>query len=234
MSNNKIKRYFTHLHRNPFITHILLFVMIIMYLVMSLNGGSQNPVTLIVFGAKVNEMIVMWDWWRLITPAFLHIGLPHLIFNGLVIYYLGSQLELLIGHFRYFLLFIFSALMGNTASFAFNQSISAGASTAIFGFFASTIVLAKLYPNQLGIKELSRNYSLLILINIVWGLMSRTVDNAGHIGGLLGGYLIMYAVSSPNAWNNSKKQRILYAFLYIVVLGVLLFIGFRRTTALFY
>lgn len=233
MTNYKMKRNIRNLRYKPFITYALLIVMVIMYILMSFNGGSENPLTLIIFGAKVNELIVMGDWWRLITPAFLHIGLSHILFNGLVIYYLGSQLELIIGHFRYFLLFFLSAIMGNAASFAFNNVISAGASTAIFGFFASTIVLAKFYPNQMGIKQLSRNYSFLIIINIFWGLFSQTVDNAGHIGGLVGGYLIMYVISSPNAVNNSQKQRVLYGIIYIGILALLLFIGFRRTIALF-
>src|SRR5699024_11863450 len=119
--------------------------------------------------------------------------LTHLIFNGLIVYFLGAQLEMLIGHFRYFLLYLFSGIMGNAASFALNFSISAGASTAIFGLFAATIVLAKLYPHQASIQQLSRNYLVLIILNVVFGLFSTGIDNAGHIGGFVGGYLIMYA-----------------------------------------
>src|SRR5699024_3526907 len=105
-------------------------------------------ITLIYFGAKSNPAIVAGEWWRLITPMFLHIGFTHILFNGLIVYFLGSQLEMIIGHFRYFLLYLLSGILGNAASFAFNFSISAGASTAVFGLFASTIVLGKLYPNQ--------------------------------------------------------------------------------------
>lgn len=237
MNQNKV----THLLNNwkynwrkkPFVTYGLLALMIIMYIVLTVNGGSLNPFTLINYGAKVNELIVLGEWWRLLTPAFLHIGLSHILFNGLVVFYLGSQLEYIIGHFRYFLLFLFSALMGNAASFALNNAISAGASTAIFGFFASTIVLAKLYPRQNSIQQLSRNYLILIGINIVWGLLSSNIDNAGHIGGLIGGYLSMYALSAPNAGGNIK-QRIKYAIAYLIVLIIFLFIGFISTNKLFF
>jgi len=215
--------------RYPVVTYGILAVTIVMYILMSFNGGSQNPFTLVFFGAKVNELIVLGEWWRLITPIFLHIGLTHIIFNGLVVYFLGAQLEMLIGHFRYFLLYLLSGIMGNAASFALSQSISAGASTAIFGLFAATIVLGKLYPYQASIQRLSRNYLVLIILNVVLGLFSTGIDNAGHIGGLVGGYLMMYAVSSPNVWNNPKKQRIKYGAIFLVVLILLIMIGFVRT-----
>jgi len=218
-----------NLQRKPFVTYGFLGITILMYLIMTFNGGSENPWTLMIFGAKVNELIVYGDWWRLITPTFLHIGFSHLLFNGLVIYFLGIELEMIIGHFRFFVLYLLSGLLGNAASFALNNSISAGASTAIFGLFATTIVLAKLYPYHTGIQRLSRDYLALIIINVVIGFFSNSIDNAGHLGGLLGGYLAMYALSSKNAINNEKKQRIKYGLAYLASLIILIVIGFIRT-----
>lgn len=212
----------------PFVTYGILVITIIMYLLMSFNGGSQNTLTLIYYGAKLNELIVAGQWWRLFTPVFLHIGFTHLLFNGVIVYFLGSQLEVLIGHFRYFLLYFLSGLLGNAASFAFNNSVSAGASTAIFGLFAATIVLGKLYPNRPGIQQLSRSYSVLIILNVVFSLFNSGVDKAGHFGGLAGGYLLMYAISSPNVWNNPKERRIKHGLIFAGVLIVLLTIGFLK------
>lgn len=226
---HKINNWRYNWRKKPFVTYILLAIMIVMYLLMTINGGSENPFVLMLFGAKVNQLIVIGQWWRLITPAFLHIGLSHILFNGIIVYYLGAQLESIIGHFRYFLLFLFSALLGNAASFAFNASISAGASTAIFGFFASTLVLAKFYPYQSGIQHLSRNYMVLMTINIIWGFLSPAIDNAGHIGGLIGGYLIMYVLSAPNVKNHSIQERIMYGVFYLVALMVCIAVGVFRT-----
>ena len=227
--NNNLKHTLRNWRRMPFITYGLLVITILMYLLMSFNGGSQNPYTLIIFGAKINELIVAGEWWRLLTPMFLHIGFTHLLFNGLIVYFLGAQLEMIIGHFRYFLLYILSGVLGNAASFATDNSISAGASTAIFGLFAATIVLGKLYPYQTGIQRLSRNYIALIILNLVFGLFNVTIDLAGHIGGLAGGYLMMYILSSPNAINNPKQQRIKYGALFVLALIILLIIGFIKT-----
>lgn len=217
------------LQRKPFVTYGFLTITILMFLIMTFNGGSENPWTLVFFGAKINELIVLGEWWRLITPTFLHIGFTHLLFNVVIIYFLGTQLEMIIGHFRFFVLYLFSGLLGNAASFALNNSISAGASTAIFGMFATTIVLAKLYPYHSGIQRLSRDYLALIIINVVLGIFSDSIDNAGHLGGMLGGYLAMYALSSKNAVNNPSKRRIKYGLAYLVSLIILIVIGFVTT-----
>lgn len=230
---NKVRKQLNNIKRSNYVTNGILLISSFMYLLLTFNGGSENLYTLIQYGAKVNEYIYLGDWWRLISPMFLHIGLVHFAFNSLIIYFLGSEIENFIGHFRFFLLYMASGIMGNLASFALNQSVSAGASTAIFGLFASTIVLAKFYPYHSGIQHLSRNYVTLIALNILFGLFSSNIDNAGHFGGLLGGYLIMYAISSKNAMNNPKKKRILYGFLYLLLFVVLYLIGFFRMEQLY-
>lgn len=224
--NHTIANWRLNWRTKPFVTYGFLIIIVLMFLIMTIDGGSENPQTLVKYGAKFNLSIVSGDWWRLITPAFLHIGSTHLIMNALIIYFLGMQIEKIIGHFRYFLLLLFSDLLGNATSFAFSSAISAGASTAIFGLFASTLVLAKLYPYQRGIQDLSKNYFVLILLNVVFGLFSGSVDNAGHIGGLVGGYLAMYAVSTVNASNNPKQKRLKFGALYLVILIVFIIIGY--------
>lgn len=225
---NTLRNKLEDLKRTSFVTYGILAITFFMYFVLSINGGSENTGTLIQYGAKVNELIYLGEWWRLITPIFLHIGFTHLVFNSLIIYFLGAEVEMIIGHFRYFILYFTSGILGNIASFALNNSVSAGASTAIFGIFASTLVLAKLYPYHTGIQLLSRNYLTLIILNVVFGLFSASTDNAGHIGGLVGGYLMMYALSSRNALNNPKKKRLIYAFAYVVVFILLLAIGYFK------
>lgn len=230
---NNLRDMLDDLKRTTYVTYGILAITSIMYLILTFNGGSENVYTLIEFGAKVNEFIYLGEWWRLINPMFLHIGLAHFAFNSLIIYFLGSELERLIGHFRFFLLYFASGILGNLASFALNDSVSAGASTAIFGMFASTIVLAKLYPYHSSIQSLSRNYITLIFLNVLFGLFSSSIDNAGHIGGLVGGYLMMYAISSRNALNNPKKQRILYGLAYFVIFILLYLIGYLRVDRLY-
>lgn len=216
--------------RKPVVTYALLAVTTIMFIIQSVSGGSTDVFALVTLGAKVNEFIIAGQWWRLITPIFLHIGIAHFAFNALILYFLGIQLEKIFGHLRFFLLYLFSGILGNVFSFAFNTSISAGASTALFGMFVSTIVLSKLFPNRPGIYALSRNFLILIILNVLFGLFSTGVDNAGHLGGLIGGYLLSYAISAPNVIEryNPRNKRILYLGSYIVVLVVVLLWGYNQ------
>lgn len=232
--NPQIKMSLRRWQRKPYVTYGLMVVTIFMFFLQTISGGSENPLVLVQFGAKVNQLIIFGEWWRLITPVFLHIGFEHIIFNGVLIYFLGIQVEDIFGHWRYFLLYILSALAGNVASFAFNQSISAGASTALFGLFGATLALPKLFPNNYSIKEMSKRFMALIIINLVFGIFSSGIDMAGHIGGIAGGYLLTYALSAPNAWVSGLKVQGKYAAIYLIALIILLVIGWQTTSSLYF
>ncbi|MFO8069522.1 MAG: rhomboid family intramembrane serine protease [Alkalibacterium sp.] len=226
--NYKTKLKLQRWKAGPFIVYSILAVTGVMFLLQEILGGSTNQWVLVQLGAKVNELIVLGDWYRLITPMFLHIGLMHLVFNALIIYFLGIQLESIFGHWRFFALYFLSGIVGNATSFAFNTSISAGASTAIFGLFGSTLVLVKLYPGHPQIKAMAKNFSLLIILNLVFGLFSPNIDMAGHVGGLVGGYIATFALSTPRAWKINRKQQLTYAFLFVSLVVLLIVIGYSR------
>lgn len=213
------------LKRKPLVTYSILAINVILFLLMELNGGSTDSFTLVQFGAKLNELIVSGQWWRLVTPMFLHIGFTHLLFNSLVVYFLGIQLEEIYGHFRFALIYLLSGLLGNVMSFAFNDAISAGASTAIFGMFISTLVLAQANPNNPAIQAIASNYRLLIIINIVFNLFDASVDLSGHIGGLIGGFLIASALT----YSRDESVHIPYLLAYVGVAIIFTFIGYYRT-----
>ncbi|MDO5456727.1 MAG: rhomboid family intramembrane serine protease [Atopococcus tabaci] len=192
--------------------------MAVMFLVMEFAGGSQDTSVLVFFGAKFNPLIAMGQYWRLITPMFLHIGFLHLVMNGVAIYFLGQDLEDVYGHFRFLLIFLLSGLMGNIFSFAFNNAISAGASTAVFGLFSTIIAMAQADPDNSYLQAVARSYWILIIINIVFNLFSQGVDLAGHLGGFFGGYFVATALTHP-----VRKWRIGHGVAG-VVLAVLIFL----------
>ena len=90
-----------------FVTIALVFICIIMFIVETVAGGSENLTTLLKFGA-MNDVAVAagHQWWRLFTAQFLHIGIWHLVSNIVMIYYMGMIIEPILGHWR-FLLFIY-------------------------------------------------------------------------------------------------------------------------------
>lgn len=198
------------------VTHLFLAIQIVIFLLMTLNGGSTNVLTLILFGAKFNPAIAQGEWWRLIAPMFIHIGFTHILVNSITLYYLGTQMEILYGSLRFALIYLLSGLMGNLMSFAFNDSISAGASTSLFGLFAAAIVLGRQFPYNSGIQLMARNFTMLIFLNFFFGFFSSAVDNFGHLGGALGGALAAVFIAMPRTAKSQNGQRILFLVIYFV------------------
>lgn len=118
-----------------------------MFFLMEVNGGSTNNQTLIKWGAKVNYLIANGEWWRLITPIFLHIGFLHLVMNSIALYYIGPLIEKIFGNSRFFIIYLFAGFSGVFASYLLSPSLSAGASGAIFGCFGALLYFAWQFPN---------------------------------------------------------------------------------------
>lgn len=204
----------------PFVTWIILAIQILVFLMMELVGSTQDVNLLVLFGAKYNPFIAAGQYWRLITPMFIHIGFAHLLFNSLTLYYLGTMVEQLAGHLKFLVIYLLAGVMGNLFSYQFSDSISAGASTSLFGLFAFFIALANIYPESRGIQQLSDQYRGLILINIVLNLFMSNVDIAGHIGGAVGGFLISYALMS-NRNTDNRSQRIAAGIIYFAMAAII-------------
>ncbi|WP_029276404.1 rhomboid family intramembrane serine protease [Carnobacterium jeotgali] len=221
----KIKRFL----RKPVVTYLFLAIQILAFILMTLDGGSTNMVTLLKYGAKFNPYIVLGEWWRLITPMFLHIGFIHLLMNSVILYYLGEQLEGMFGHLRFAGIYLLSGIAGNLASFAFSDSLSAGASTALFGLFGSTIMLGQTFKHNPAIQQMAKSFGTLIIINIVFGVFSSSIDMAGHLGGLLGGFLIATAISVPNPVKQWRNKRLIYGGLFAILVVVLAYLGYLNT-----
>lgn len=177
-----------HAAAKPSATYILLGVTILFFILQLLSTQILGIDYLLVFGAKINNAIQAGQYWRLLTPALLHISLIHIGFNMYALYAIGRGLELQYGHGRYILLYVISALAGNTFSFVFSSNPSAGASTAIFGLVAAEgiFILRNRFMFGGNTRAMLANIAAIILINLIIGL-SPGIDNWGHLGGLLGG-----------------------------------------------
>ncbi|MGY3765968.1 rhomboid family intramembrane serine protease [Vagococcus vulneris] len=228
--------------RGPYITYLFLGIQLVVFLLMELKGisqgeysGSENIGILQQFGAMTSgDVIYRHQYWRFITPIFIHIGLMHLAVNSLTLYLAGRILEPLIGHWRFFTLYLLSGIMGNFISFAFSDisSISAGASTSLFGMFAAFIILGRMFPKQPVIRQMSQNMILLIVMNLVLNLFDSGVDIYGHIGGAVGGLLLMLILRTPKSTKSYQSQmnphlRIISVIIFTFILFFSFIYGFR-------
>jgi membrane associated rhomboid family serine protease len=155
------------------------------------NDALAN--VLIADGAKYNDAILQGQYWRFVTPIFLHANLLHVGLNMLNFVVLGVFIERLVGHLRFLLIYIVTGVVSIIASFTFMpQEISVGASGAIFGLVGAYSIFVLVHRrafNRGGIPALL--WLLFIIgVNLSIGLFVPNVDNFAHVGGLLSGFLL--------------------------------------------
>jgi len=184
----------------PFLTYIFLGINLIVFILMTLAGGSTEQRVLIAFGAKVNTLIQAGEIWRLLTSTFIHIGYLHLVFNLYALWSLGPFSEERFGHGRFFVIYIMSGLGGSIASFFFSSALSAGASGAIFGLLGSLLYYSLKRP-LLWKSGFGMNLVIVILINFGFGLTQPGIDNFAHLGGLLMGIITTVLLSNQSRLN---------------------------------
>ena len=134
--------------------------------------------------AQVPAYVAAGQWWRLITAAFLHVGLLHLAFNMLALLVFGSELERMLGRWRYLGLYLVSVLGGATAIQLFGApgGAVAGASTGIYGLLGGLGVLMIVHRQNL------RGLLTLLAINLFISFLPG-VSLIGHLGGFFAGML---------------------------------------------
>ena len=148
---------------------------------------------LIAFGAKDNDLILQGQYWRFVTPIFLHANLLHLGLNMLNLAVLGVFLERLVGHMRFLLIYVITGIVSIIASFYFMpQEISVGASGAIFGLVGAYSVFVLMHRRAFRKGGIPALLWLIIVIvgNLSIGFFVPNVDNYAHLGGLLSGCLL--------------------------------------------
>jgi rhomboid protease GluP len=177
----------------PVITYLLIGINVIMWLLEMFLGGSENIQVLIRMGAKENSLIAAGQYWRLLTPVFLHAGVDHLLFNSFGLLMWGRYIEALFGKGKYLFIYLVSGLVGSLASYLFSPAVSVGASGAIFGLFGTLLYFRKsrrrLFHQIFGVQVI-----VIIVLNLFNGFTRPGIDNWGHIGGLIGGYLAASSV----------------------------------------
>jgi rhomboid protease GluP len=162
--------------------------------VLSARMGETIPYeVVVVLGAKNNASISDGAVWRLSTHMLLHGGGLHLLINAYALYVLGSVLEKLYGARRFLLLFFLSGFAGAFASYTLTEANSVGASGAIFGVLGAAVVFGFKYRGILPARIrhlLTAGLLPWVFINIFIGLAFERIDNAAHMGGMIGGALV--------------------------------------------
>jgi rhomboid protease GluP len=128
------------------------------------------------------------EWWRLITPVFLHGHLQHLACNVLIQCRLGYRMESILGGFRFCVVYLGSAVIGNFLSIALDPfKVSVGASTSIFGLLGANMALQLIAWDSMTPRHklIFVSIALLTGASLIWTPLN--VDIIGHTAGLISG-----------------------------------------------
>jgi membrane associated rhomboid family serine protease len=204
------------------VTKALIAINVGVYLLELAMGGQVNGTgnRIYVNGALYGPAVADGDWWRLFTAAFLHYGPIHLAFNMLALWFFGAAVERAIGRGRYLLVYVVSGLAGSAGALVFSpNSVTVGASGAIFGILGAALVL-----------ERQRNYVLgggaigIIVLNLVFTFAIPGISIGGHLGGLVGGALCMLALSRFGRTHAIYGRPGLLGVLGVVAIGIASFV----------
>ena len=174
----------------PRVTYALIVINVAIFALQFLQGIDTLAVD---YGMWPIGIAMNGEWWRLATSAFLHGSFLHIAFNMYVLFFLGPTLERILGHARFLILYILAALGGSVASYWFSDmnTVSVGASGAIFGLMGALVVAGK------RLKYDITQVLVLLGINVVIGFISPSVDWRAHLGGLVAGALVAAIMVFP-------------------------------------
>ncbi len=180
--------------QQPVLTYALIGLNVLAFIAQTVSSDVQRMFTLWPPAIASND-----EYYRLLTSAFLHYGIVHLLFNMYALYVVGPPLEMRLGRLRFGALYALSALGGSVLVYLIAplNTATAGASGAVFGLFGATFVVAKALNLDV------RWVLALIGINVVISLTMPSISWQGHAGGLVTGAVIAAAyVYAPRERRN--------------------------------
>ena len=179
-----------------FITPILINLNGLILILMCMSGANilwPDANMVITWGGNFKPFTLNGEWWRMITCNFLHFGIIHLFFNMSALIYIGMILEPQLGKLKFLMAYLLTGITSSLCSLWWHDNaVSAGASGAIFGMYG--VFFALLTTNFIekeGRMTTLKSIGLFVVYNLAFGA-ALGADNAGHIGGLLGGLFLGY------------------------------------------
>jgi membrane associated rhomboid family serine protease len=152
-----------------------------------IGRGNEFMVKYGLFGPAIAD----GDWYRIITGAFLHANILHLLLNMYALYVLGPIVERSLGGVRYVIVYAAALLAGSAGALILDpNALTVGASGAIYGLMGALVVL---FRNR-GISLMQSGLALTLFINFVFTLSISNISIGGHVGGFVGGALATLVV----------------------------------------
>lgn len=179
---------------------LLVLINVIVFAVLCFLGDTTNADFMVAHGAmNWTDVVEKGQYYRLFTSMFLHFGADHLLQNMMILLVIGWRLEKITGKLSYLIIYIGAGLTGAVTSIVFTlgsnpNTVSAGASGAIFGVMGGLLccILADVIQKKRHrVEEIGLTGMIFMVCSALsYGFFSTGVDNAAHIGGLVGGFIL--------------------------------------------
>ncbi|MCF7925300.1 MAG: rhomboid family intramembrane serine protease [Candidatus Izimaplasma sp.] len=190
---------FQYLWTDSPVSTLIIILNLLMFLVTLITGGFSS-LNLIQLGGLFPPLVTEnGEYYRLLTTMFLHGSTFHLIGNLLIgIFVLSTALERLIGSLKFATIYFGSGLIASLVILYANPTaLSIGASGAIYGVLGALLYVTIYRKDKVNISDISSIRGL-IVINIIFTFLYPNVSIAGHIGGMIGGFLLSYLLIKRN------------------------------------
>ena len=177
------------------ITISLIIINVVIYLILEFLGTTESASFMMQYGAVYPTYITEnGEYWRFFTATFLHFGLQHLLNNMVMLGAAGQILERALGKIKYLLLYILAGIGGCVLSYlqmmhSGEYAVAAGASGSIFGIIGALAWILILHKGNYETLT-GKGMIMMIILSLYYGASSGDVDNWGHIGGFLMGFII--------------------------------------------
>lgn len=233
---NEFQETLKALSPTPWLTWLLVAINLAIWLItLGLGGGVAHsaPDKLLTWGGNAASAVQQGEWWRLLSATFLHSGLMHVAMNMIGLAAAGVTVERIYGQRLYAIIYLGAGLMGSALSLHFSaqKAVSVGASGAVFGVTGALLVAVLQHRDKLPkafSKQTSSSLGIFIVYALLQGFSKPGIDNAAHIGGLVGGCLL--------AWMLPEKFDLSHFALTVrrrAILAVALALGGTATVAAF-
>lgn len=214
--NKKMEKIFST--KKPIITWILIGLCIIMFFI---SGMGYDTYKLVQFGANFSRLVKNGEIYRLVSYMFLHAGIMHILLNMYSLYIVGTKVEDFFGKWKYLLIYFISGISGGLLSIGLSQdTISVGASGAIFGLFGALIYFGYSYRGYIGSMIRSQIIPI-VVYNLLIGFFIPGIDMWGHVGGLIGGILTANVLGTIE----NKDYKISNIVLLVIYFAFLVYLG---------
>jgi membrane associated rhomboid family serine protease len=173
-------------------------------------------------GLMYGPLIAEGEWWRIVSPGFLHLGIVHIGLNMYLLYVLGRMLEPELGAAQMLAVYMTSLIAGSLGALILEpKTPSAGASGAIFGLMGMALVIAR----SRQINEAVQQIGILVLINLVVTFSYSGISKGAHLGGLIGGAIcgvILFELGERRGWLGEGPRARYVGTAIVTALGILL------------